>query len=225
MEKTSRYICILICSLLALMPVQAKKSKYRVEKEAPQAKLINGFGVGLDLVGPVMKAMGGRFSNMEACARLNLLEKYFPIFELGLGECKREGNEQPSVFKASAPYFRIGADYCVTKKRNGNRLLVGLRYGYTNFSYDYQNPKLEDEVYGGTSAINFEGLGGQMHWAEAVVGVETRLWSIVRMGWNVRYKMRLYGDFSQHGEPWFVPGFGKNGSNTWGGSVNIMFDI
>ena len=225
MERISRFTFVLICSLMLCLPMMGKKSKYRIEVEAPEAHLFNGFGVGVDLVGPIMKVAGGRFSNMEALARANLLEKYFPVFELGIGNCKREGKEQNTLFTTTAPYFRIGADYNLTKKRNGNRLLVGLRYAFTSFSCDYSNPDFKDEVYGGGMELDFKDLSGKMHWAEVVVGLETRLWSIIRLGWNLRYKVKLNGNFSEHGEPWFVPGFGKNGSNTWGGSVNLMFDI
>ena len=103
MERTSRFTCILILSLLLALPVAAKKSKYRIEPEMPPAKLFNGFGVGVDGVGLGMKALGGRFANMEVMARLNLLEKYFPIVELGIGECNREGNEQNTIFHTRSP--------------------------------------------------------------------------------------------------------------------------
>ncbi len=191
----------------------------------PTAKFINGFGVGIDGVGLIMKAAGGRFANMEVMGRLNLLEKYFPIVELGIGDCSRNGNEQSTHFHTRAPYFRVGADYCLTKKRNGNRLLVGLRYAFSTFKYDYSNPNFTDETYGITHPIELEGLNGKMHWLEVCVGAETRLWSIIRLGFTIRYKPRIYTDFSEHGDPWYVPGFGKNGSTTWGGSVNLMFDI
>lgn len=225
MARILRYICILAGSILLCTPTLAKTSKYRLEKEAPKAKFINGIGVGVDGVGLIMKATGGRFANMEVMGRLNLLEKYFPIVELGIGDCSRNGNEQNTHFHTRAPYFRVGADYCLTKKRNGNRLLVGLRYAFSSFTYDYSNPDFADEVYDIAKPIDIEGLGGKMHWLEVCVGAETRLWTIVRLGFTIRYKPRIYTDFSEHGDPWFVPGFGKNGSTTWGGSVNLMFDI
>lgn len=227
MERISRFICILLISLVAVVPCAAKKSKYRLEPEMPPAKLFNGFGVGIDGVGLGMKFLGGRFANMEVMARANFLEKYFPIFELGIGEANRDGNEQNTHFHTRAPYFRIGADYCFTTKRNGNRLLVGMRYGFSSFNYDYSNPDFTDEVYGDGTAtpIDFEGLNGKTHWLEICVGVETRIWKFIRLGWTLRYKPRIYTNYSEHGDPWYVPGFGKNGSTTWGGSVNLMFDI
>lgn len=233
MERTSRFICILLSSmLLCVLSTKAKephkrsgKSKYRVEKEMPKAHFLNGFGVGVDGVGFGMKFANARFANMEVCGRVNFLEKYFPIVELGIGECNREGNEQSTKFHTRAPYFRVGGDYCLTKKRNGNRLLVGARYGFSSFKYDYANPDFADEVYGGSYPLDIKDMNGKAQWFEICVGLETRLWSIIRFGYTIRYKTRLSGKFSEHGDPWFVPGYGKNGGTTWGGSVNLMFDI
>ncbi len=225
MERTLRYTCILLISLLVALPSTAKKSKYRIEPEMPPAKFFNGFGVGVDGVGFGMMLTGARFANMEVLGRINLLEKYFPVVELGIGQCDREGNEQSTKFHTRAPYFRVGADYCFTKKRNGNRLLVGLRYAFSSFNYDLSNPDFEDEVYHVPAPLDFRDMKGKMHWLEVCVGVETRIWKFVRLGWTLRFKPRIYKSFSEHGDPWFVPGFGKNDNTTWGGSVNLMFDI
>ncbi|MBQ0049766.1 MAG: hypothetical protein KBT12_05995 [Bacteroidales bacterium] len=226
MARILRYIFIAAISFTLCFPAQGKTSKYRVEVEMPPAKLLNGFGVGVDLVGAGMWLTGARFGSLEAMARLNLLEKYFPVFELGIGKCDREGEEQQTKFHAQSPYFRIGLDYCLTQKRNGNRLFLGARYGFTSQTYDYSNEAFQDPIYeASTTPLHFEGLRGKTHWLELCVGIETRLWSIVRLGFSIRFKPRLSTDYSEHGEPWYVPGFGKNGITTWGGSVNLMFDL
>lgn len=212
--------------MLLALPISGKTSKYRVEVEMPPAKPINGFGVGVDLAGLGMWAAGARFGSLEAMARLNIYEKIFPVFELGIGMCDREGAEQSTKFHSRAPYFRAGVDYCLTKKRNGNRLFLGARYGFSSFNYDYSNADFQDPVYAPVpTPISFEGLKGTAHWLELCVGVETKLWSIVRLGFSIRFKPQLSTSFSEHGDPWYVPGYGKNGITTWGGSVNLMFDI
>ena len=225
MERTSRFICTLLLSSLIAIPACAKTSKYRVEQEMPPAKVLNGMGVGVDMVGFGMMLTNARFANMEVNGRLNILEKYFPVVELGIGQCDREGNEQATKFHTRAPYFRVGGDYNLTKKRNGNRLFVGLRYAFSSFNYDYSNPDFGDVVYDDHTPLQIEDMDGKMHWLEINVGVETKLWSFVRLGWNLRYKARLSNSFDERGEPWYTPGFGKNGGTTWGGMVNVMFDL
>ena len=116
-------------------------------------------------------------------------------------------------------------DYNINKKVNGNRFLVGVRYGFSRYNYDFQAPDFSDPVYGIASPMKLEGLKGNNQWLELCLGFETRLWSIVRLGWNIRYKTRTLQSVSELGEPYFVPGFGKNDNNTFGGSVYVTFDV
>lgn len=202
------------------------QSKYRQEVPAPPAKFINGIALGIDGVGFGMKLAKARFANMEVIGRLNILEKYFPIVELGVGDCDRVGEEMNTTFHTSAPYFRLGVDYCSTKKRNGNRLLFGVRYGFSDFKYDYSNPDFKDPIWPGEQiGAEVKDIEANAHWLEACVGVETKLWQYIRMGWSFRYKARLKQTDCPHGDPWFVPGFGKNGSTCFGGSVNLIFEL
>ena len=75
----------------------------------------------------------------------------------------------------------------------------------------------------GTTRV--EGLKGNNQWLAFCLGFETRLWSIMRLGYNIRYKMRTLQSVSELGEPYFVPGFGKNDNSCFGGSVYLTFDI
>lgn len=223
-----RYLAFAMLMLGASLPSVAKDSKYRIEVPQPAARILNGFGVGVDGVGFGMKLAGGRFANMEVLGRINLVEKYFPVVELGIGECTREGSEQNTVFHTRAPYYRIGADYCLTKKRNGNRLYAGLRYGFSSFGYDYRNPDFIDPIWGNEATApgtSISDIPAKAHWLEFNFGVETKLWKFIRLGWTMRYKARLYQSECPHGDPWYVPGFGKNGGSTFGGTVNLVFEI
>jgi len=215
------YILLLISFLPSLAWGQGKKDNKPKEK----APLLSGVGVGVDICGLAMKAVGARFANMEISARIGLKEKFFPMFEIGIGECTRNGGETTNVFSTRAPYWRIGMDYNVNKKVNGNRFLVGVRYGFSTYNYDFSNPDFSDPVYGTAVPLELNGLKGNNQWLEFCIGFETRLWSIVRLGYNIRYKMQTLQSYSPLGTPYYVPGFGKNDDNTFGGTVNLMFDI
>lgn len=213
-------------ALVMMMPLHAKTSKYRIEVPAPPARFLNGFALGVDGVGFGMKALGGRYANMEVMGRVNLLEKYFPIVELGIGESTREGLEMNTLFKTRAPYFRVGGDYCLTKKRNGNRLMLGARYGFSSYDYDYSNPDFEDPYWPtSTKGIELKDIHASSHWLEIGLGIETKLWRYIRMGWSFRYKTKLSQSDTPHGEPWYVPGYGKNGGTSFGGTVHLAFEI
>ncbi len=219
-QKIYKYIYLLLISL-AVLPVAAQQKAPSKQK----APFFSGIAVSADLVGFMMKAMGAKFANMEVAARLNIREKYFPVAELGIGDCKRTGAENDNVFSTTAPYMRIGLDYNFNKKPNGNRFFGIARYGFSRFSFDFDNDSFTDPVYGVSQPLRLHGQKATAQWLEFGVGVETKLWSIVRLGWSMRYKARLSLGCPEEGEPYFIPGFGKNDGNGWGGTVNLAFDI
>lgn len=192
-----------------------------------EVRFLHGVSVGIDFVGLAMRFAGADWSNAEVMARLNLLDKYFPIAELGLGHADHSGAELDNHFAVSAPYFRAGLDYNINKKHNANRLTVGARYGFSSYSYDLDSPvPLSDPYWGETRPFNLKGLDGHCHWAELVVGLETRLWTIIHLGWDLRLKFRISQKHSEVGVPWYIPGYGKSdGATCWGGSFKLLIDI
>ena len=199
------------------------------KKEKRKVHFINGFGVGVDLVGLIQKVAGSDWSQMEVLARANILEQIFPVFELGLGEGDHEGRDLDNRFRVRAPYFRIGCDYNIrgAKHPDGNRIFVGLRYGFSAYKYDLTSPTpIKDPIWKMTQDFNLEGLNGSAHWAEIVLGMETRLWSIIRLGWDIRFKLLIKQNANEVGEPWYIPGIGKRPDGLgWGGTFKLMFDI
>lgn len=223
-SRTYRFICLLAISLLCI-PSFAKLGKGKDVLIADSASLFEGIAVSADMVGLFMKITNSKFANMEVSGRLNFYERYFPIVELGIGECEKIGGDNNNKFSTTAPYFRVGMDYNFNQKMNGNRLFGGVRYAHSSYKYDFFNPDFNDPVWGGTDPLNLSDMKGKSHWIELVVGVETKLWSFLRLGYNIRYRGRIKQKVSPFGEPWYVPGYGRNGSTAFGGTVNITFDI
>ena len=218
---TCKYICFLLLISLGGLSLHAQEQPDGKQK----APLLSGVAVSADLVGFAMKAFDAKYANMEVGARVGILDKYFPVAELGIGDCRREGAETGNTFSATAPYMRFGIDYNFNKKHNGNRLFGIFRYGLSSFKYDIGNDALTDPTYGTTVRLDLSGQKATAHWLEFGVGVETKLWSIVRLGWSIRYKFRAALSHPDEGEPYYIPGFGKNDSNAWGGTVNLVFDV
>lgn len=173
-----------------------------------------------------MKAVGARFNQLEAGARLNFRDRYFPLVELGVGESDREGQQNSNRFHTRAPYFRLGMDYNLNKKHNGNRFMLGLRYAFSSFKYDFTDPTYNDPVWPNAPVgLSLTDLKGQAQWAELAIGCETKLWSFIRMGWSFRFKARINQHTTAYGEPYYTPGFGKNGKTIFGGTMNLIFDV
>ena len=67
---------------------------------------VGGGAVWVDFVGLGMKIAGSKFSQMEIGGRVTIIEKIFPIFELGLASSHREGNSKDNTFSTpTSPYY------------------------------------------------------------------------------------------------------------------------
>lgn len=204
------------------------KTEKEIEAELAKQKVpvFMGVIVQADIVGVVMKALDADWSQMEVAARINLKEKFFPVFELGYGESDCIGTETENTFSTKAPYFRIGMDYNFSKKWwNGNRIFAGVRYAFTSYDYDIASLDFADPVWGNEVPFNYEGLSAKFQWAEFVFGMETKIWTLFYLGWTVRYKFRVKHSESSVGKPYYVPGFGEYDNSCFGGTFNIIFNI
>ncbi|MDM8146617.1 DUF6048 family protein [Bacteroides eggerthii] len=227
--------CFILLSSAVCVSAAAQNTETKTQPEPKQKIIIGtdkekvpvfcGLSVSVDLVGAVMKAINSDFAQTEAALRLNFKEKYFPVFELGYGFSDYVSEETDKCSKTNAPYMRIGMDYNFTKKRNGNRLYAGIRYGFSHFRYDLADASYRDPVWNQPLPFYLNGEAGNAQWGEAVFGLETRLWKFIQLGWNLRYKKRFSQHVSKQGAPWYLPGFGKNGSTCFGGTFNLIFEI
>lgn len=205
--------------------VSVIRAPQTAEDTTRKESLFQGVAVGFDVCGAVM-AVATPYGQYEAFARGNLKETYFPVVEVGVGTSNHTNDESNLHYKVNAPYFRLGCDYNFLKDRHsGNRILCGLRYGFSAFKYDLDGPDLTDPVYGTAHPFVYKGLKGNMHWAEVVAGVETRIWKIFHLGWTIRYRLKLHEKESEVGHAWYIPGYGKSDGHALGGTFNVVIDI
>lgn len=219
--------------LLAVVPVaQAQSSNRKAMQEKLRMKQIDdsipwmrGFQVSVDLVGPIQKAVGS-YGQYEAALRMNLKDKYFPIVEVGYGTADETDDVTEIHYKTSAPYGRIGLDFNILKNKHDiYRLYGGLRYAVTYFKYDVEHADLQDPVWGGPAPYQMHDVKANYHWAEAVVGIDAKIYGPLHMGWSLRYKRRILHDEGEAGNVWYVPGFGKQGDTRLGGTFNIGIEF
>ena len=201
---------------------QQKKMDAVTEDTIP---LFRGMAVGVDIIGPV-QLMVSDYGQYEASLRINLKDKYYPIFELGYGKADASDESTRINYKTSAPYFRIGVDWNLLKnKHDVYRLFGGFRYGFTSFKYDVSAPPVSDPVWGGEASYGAEDVSANFQWLEGVFGVDAKIWGPVRMGWRFRYKRKLTQKKGNIGNSYYVPGFGKQGGTRLGGTFNVTLEI
>lgn len=250
--KILNYSISLALCLLVLFPLQAQnrttstpppgnrpKSEKKEVKDQVNYPLYNGVSVGVDLWGVGSKALGGDFLSSEVSIDVNLKNRFFPLIEMGYGKTDT-WSDKGIHYKSGAPFFRIGVDYnALFKKKHGHMLMVGLRYGASSFKYDIEslavsdpiyggnisNPNLEDEIWGGSLPYNHKGMKGSMQWAEFCVGIRAHIWKSIYMGWGIRFKFKLSASADPNGDPWYIPGYGKYGSNTTGITYTITYKL
>ena len=189
-------ISILAVSLLA--PCQAGAQQARETASADSIRLFEGVSVGVDLLGAGQRVLSD-YGQYEASLRLNLRGRYFPVVELGIGEADADDVTTSVRYKTRAPYGRVGCDFNLLRNKHDlYRLYAGARLAYTSFHYDV---------------------------AEVCGGIDVTIWRFVHMGWMVRYRARLSQSHGTVGEPYYIPGFGRNGSSRIGATFNLSFEL
>ncbi|MBQ9646635.1 MAG: hypothetical protein IJV24_09850 [Prevotella sp.] len=227
-QSISIFISTLTFSLLLLTlgttPAAAQSKLFRLEKDS--IPFFRGFAVSVDLVGPAMMMLSDH-GEYEGALRINLHDQWFPIVELGLGRANHENDEVTGLtYKTSAPYFRVGMDWNIIKKKHGpNRLYAGFRYAFTSYKVDIIRDNLPDPVWLSQTQFGVQDMGCSMHWLEAVFGIDAKIFGPLHLGWSVRYKRRLVHNDGEVGNTWYVPGFGINDKDNLAANFNVIIDI
>lgn len=219
-------ICALLISLfLSLSAVEMKAQKIALLEQEDSIPLFRGLAVSADLFGAVQRQVSD-YGQYEASLRVNLRDKYFPVFELGLGDANHEEDIVTGIAtKTRAPYGRIGCDFNVLKnKHDVYRVYVGARYAYTNFDFELSHKGVDDPVYGGKAPYGAK-ENCSVHWLEGVFTVDAKIAGPVRLGWSVRYRRKLAGGDCSVGDVWYIPGFGRTDKSNIGGTFNLTFEI
>ncbi len=242
MSKISRYICAALLTVSIALPAAAQQpvAADSANRQQPvrgiqytgddllsqkPLPLFSGVSVSADLAGGIL-AIVSPYGQYEAAARVNLYGRFFPTLEIGWGVSDHTDEGTEMHYKTGAPYFRIGCDYNFARDiHSGNRILGGVRYGYSSFDYDLSGPDIIDPVYGTATPYIFKDINSAAHWIDLVFGLEAKVWGSIHLGWSVRYRLRLSSTDSELGEAWYVPGFGRNGGSTLSGTFNVILDI
>lgn len=237
----SRYTLLLAISLLmtAWSPAMGQQRRQRTQPaEDQRSKLaqildltdtldvMQGVSVMVDAVGPGAAALGSDFFSIEAALEVNLLNRFYPIIEVGYGRTDANNEDSELHYKTAAPYFRIGANYNVQyKKKRPGYIFVGARIAYTNFKYDVDGPSMTDPVWGGEIPFHFTGVKSNALWTELLVGVRAQIYKQLHMGWSFRYKVRLNVKDGDNSSPWYIPGFGANDNTKFAATYDLVYYI
>lgn len=226
LQSMSSYISALLISLpLLLAATSANAQKIVIQSEPDTVPLFRGIAVGADLFGAIQRQVSD-YGQYEANLRVNLRDKYFPVFELGIGDADHQDDAVTGIsVKTRAPYGRIGCDFNVLRDKHGDyRAYVGFRYAYSSFDFKLSHPGVEDPIWGGVAEYGTDETCNS-HWLEGVFTVDAKVLGPLRLGWSVRYRRRIVAPDSSVGDVWYIPGFGRSKKTCIGGTFNIAFEI
>ena len=213
----------LLALLLLALPSKAQNP---LDLERDTLPFFRGFAVSGEIIG-AMQMILGDYGQYEAALRLNLRNRYFPIFEVGYGKASHEDDVVTGIsYHTKAPYFRVGCDFNVAKnKRSSNRVYAGLRYAYTNYKVDISCQTFPDPTWKWPTSFDVKDIPCWQHWAEVVFGVDAQVFGPLHLGWSVRYRRRLFHEDGITGKTWYVPGYGTQDSSNLAATFNVIVDI
>ena len=218
-----RRLAISLALLMASTAASAQMKFFTMQKDS--VPMFRGFAVSFDLVGVGMLMFSDR-GQYEAALRINLHDEWFPTLEAGIGKANSDDEMTRIHYSTSAPYFKLGIDRNLLKDKHGpNRLYVGVRYAFTNYKVDISRPDFPDPYWQWDTGFGIKDAPCKLHWLEAVVGIDAKIYGPLHLGWSFRYMQRVYHKEGDFGNTWYVPGFGTNDTSQLGVTFNVIIDI
>lgn len=213
-------------SLLLLLSTLSTQAQGLLRIQQDSVPFFRGVAVSFDLVGATQMLISD-YGQYEGALRINLRDRYFPIFEAGYGKADHHGDQVTGIsYRTKAPYFRLGLDFNILKRKHtGNRLFVGFRYACTYYKIDLERKTFADPVWKWPTGYGVQGQTCNMHWLEVVFGLDAKVFGPLHLGWSARYKRRLFGNNGVTERTWYVPGFGIYGDSRLGATFNVTIDI
>ena len=226
----STYIIALLVLSNLLMPTYAHAQEIKILSEDKEEELpfYQGLMVGVDVSGLASKAFGSDAFSSEISIHANLKNRFFPVVEIGYGKTDTTGEETNIHYQTSAPFFRVGMDYNVFYKKPHlpGYFTVGLRYGFSSFTYDMQSPDLVDPNWGHTSIpVTYNDVKSNAGWLELVLGMKTQVYKDFYMGFTVRYRARQSMKKHENTEPYYIPGYGRGKTSNFGITYSLNYRL
>ena len=226
----STYIIALLVLSNLLMPTSAHAQEIKILSEDKEEELpfYQGLMVGVDVSGLASKAFGSDAFSSEISIHANLKNRFFPVVEIGYGKTDTTGEETNIHYQTSAPFFRVGMDYNVFYKKPHlpGYFTVGLRYGFSSFTYDMQSPDLVDPNWGHTSIpVTYNDVKSNAGWLELVLGMKTQVYKDFHMGFTVRYRARQSMKKHENTEPYYIPGYGRGKTSNFGITYSLSYRL
>lgn len=182
--------------------------------------------IGVDIWDPFMRMIGQKYGLASAFVRLSIHNRFFPLFEAGLGKADITPDDSNFTYKSPmAPFFKIGFDYNIFYNNSPDyAFLVGLRYGFTPFKWSVDNITVPGSYWDDPSSFTIPQQSSTTGFLEISLGVRVKLFGPISAGWQFKYRSILHNSKNRYGEPMYIPGFGKRNQSV-NGALTIIYSI
>ena len=148
-----------------------KDSLRRVYKHYP---LLTDLSIGVNFAEPLFMAFGQTYASADINATLNMWNRLQPTVEIGMGWAKTTPDDKNFTYKRQpSPYFKLGANYNLMFKNSPDyQALIGLRLGYSTFTFDVTDIGYHNSYWQETLTTNITGQRSHALWGEIGLGLK-----------------------------------------------------
>lgn len=179
--------------------------------------------VGVNIWDPLMRCFGNNYGGGEVWAELSLYNRFKPVVEIGFGSANDTPDDGNYTYKSStALYCRLGMNYNFFYRSDSRyQVYLGLRYGFTNFSYDV-TAALRPGYWDETEPFRIPSQKSTVGYMEFLAGLRVEIVKNFSLGWALKYHSILHESANKYGDPWYVPGYGMRRSS-FAGAINLIY--
>lgn len=223
MKHISTYISYSLILILCWSSLTAQEKK-QDSLIIPLKSERYGIRFGVDLLKIARTVYDKDYKGLEVVGDYRLTKKYYLAGEIG-NENKTTDEDQVN-FTTKGTFFKVGFDYNAHENWLDleNMIYFGLRYGVSSFSQEINNYKIYNpnpywgEVPATDGGTEFSGLSAQ--WVEVVIGMKTRVFDNVFVGFSFRMNKLMSNKKPGGFDNLYIPGFNR----TYDGDFGVGFN-
>lgn len=224
MKHISTYISYLSFILILCSSSITAQEKKQDSVATPIKSERYGIRFGVDLFKIARSVYDNDYKGFEIVGDYRLTKKYYLAGELG-NENKTTDEDQVN-FTTKGTYFKVGFDYNAHENWLDleNMIHLGLRYGVSSFSQELNSYRIYNpnpywgEIPLADSNAKFDGLSAQ--WVEVVIGMKTRVFDNVFVGFSFRMNKLMSNKRPGGFDNLYIPGFNR----TYDGDFGVGFN-
>lgn len=176
----------------------------------PKYPLLNGLTFGVNFFDGVMMLAGQKHASFDVSAEVSLHNWFFPVVEAGIGFAKTTPAAGNFTYTGKPGFYaKLGMNYNFLYKSNPDyQVYLGVRAGFSHFSYDITDITVNSDYWGQTSRFDILGQKATAVYGEVLAGVRVKIVKGFSLGWSGRYHVKFHTSAGSNSNPWFIPGYG-----------------